>query len=324
MALKFYKSKDKLPLHTIAFYNLENLFDTADDQNILDDDFTPGGRNRWTRKRYRNKLRKLAKTIARIGSNPTEKSPALLGVAEVENKGVLNDLIMTDPLRKENYGIVHYNSPDERGIDTALLYCKKSFKLLNSRPIPLMVNNTNGDRDRTRDILYVHGKLHGRHLHIYVNHWPSRREGEEETRYKRVKAATLIADEMNAIRSKYHDANFVVMGDFNDGPKAHSIQVMKEKGKLYNPMDKLLTPDRGSANYRTEWGLFDQILISNSLLNYERGTLGFLRADIYDRHFLTAWSGRFRGNPFRTFAGPKYLGGFSDHFPVYIQLRYNS
>lgn len=310
-------------LYTLAFYNLENLFDTIDDKQILDDDFTPDGFKKWSSNRYSKKLHKLGKTISRVGTTATQKAPVLLGVAEVENRKVLKDLLKTRHLENVGYQFVHYNSPDERGIDTALIYCTNHFELMDSRPIPLDIKNGDGSTDHTRDILHVKGMLNGELMHIFVNHWPSRRAGVEETESKRIQAASRLLKEMNLIRVDDPRANFIVMGDFNDGPGSASIRKIVDEGGLYNPMLQLLSPERGSANYKHVWSLFDQILLSHSLLNFEPSTHTYTRADIYDRQFLAEWKGRFRGNPFKTYAGPRYLGGTSDHFPVFVQLRYN-
>lgn len=314
----------KQQLYTIAFYNLENLFDIVDDPNTLDDDFTPNGAKKWSKKRYTRKLYKLAKTISKIGTKHAENPPALVGVAEVENRGVLEDLIRAEPLRDIEYGYVHYDSPDERGIDTGLIYHRKFFNLLYSEPITLMVNNPSGERDTTRDILYVYGRLNGEEVHLFVNHWPSRRDGDFETDYKRVIAAETLKSFIARIETEFTDPNFIVMGDFNAGPKSKSIQNLMQLPNLYNPMEKLHVPfERGSASYRRNWIMFDQIIISHNFLNHKRKTHSFAHANIFDEEFLMELKGKYKGSPYRTYAGLKYIGGYSDHFPVYIQLKYN-
>ncbi len=323
MLFPFLKRKKTKNLYTIAFYNLENLFDTVDDPDTLDNDFTPDGFKKWSKKRYRKKLYQLAKTISGLGLESTKKVPVLVGVAEIENEGVIRDLISAEPLRNTAYHYVHYDSPDERGIDTALLYHKEHFEVLYSEPITLMVYNLDGERDTTRDILYVQGKLNGEEVHIFVNHWPSRRDGEKKTGYKRIKAVETIQAYMAKIEATQENPNYIIMGDFNDGPESESIQLLVKSKSLYNPMEKLLTPERGSANYRRTWALFDQIIVSHSFFNYEKGTHSFAHANIFDERFLTKFKGKYAGTPFRTYAGRKYLGGYSDHFPVYIQLKYN-
>ena len=323
MNFSFFKRNKGKHLYTIAFYNLENLFDTIDDPDTLDDEYTPKGFRKWTNKRYKTKLFKLAKTISEIGLESTKKVPVLVGVAEVENEMVMEDLIQSGPLQGINYGFVHYDSPDERGIDTALIYHKDYFEVLASEAITLMVYNPNGVRDTTRDILYVHGKLNGEEVHVFVNHWPSRRDGETETDYKRIEAAETILRFMKGVESRHEDPNYIIMGDFNDDPTSKSIKTLMKSNRLYNPMDKLFSPDRGSANYKRSWMLFDQIIVSHNFFNYKKGTHSFAHANIFDGHFLTQFKGKYKGSPFRTYAGRKYLGGYSDHFPVYIQLKFN-
>lgn len=176
-------------LYSIAFYNLENLFDTGDDPKTLDDDFTPEGKLRWDGARYKNKLNKLSRVISKIGKNDTQGPPSILAVAEVENKTVLKDLVNTKKLKEYDYGFVHYDSPDERSIDCALLFRKAHFQVVESQPFTLYTESEPGIRDYTRDILYVKGELMGTMVHILVNHWPSRGKGTEETKHKRIAAA---------------------------------------------------------------------------------------------------------------------------------------
>lgn len=320
----FKKKKERELLYSIGFYNLENLFDTEDDPDTLDDDFTPKGIKKWSNKRYKRKLYKLAKTISEVGNDSSTNFPVLMGVAEVENERVMQDLINAEPLRDVNYGFVHYDSPDERGIDTALIYHKDYFEVLFSEPITLLIYELDGVRDTTRDILYVKGKLNGELIHLFVNHWPSRRDGHEETSYKRVKAAETVTEYMVKIGLEHEEPNYIIMGDFNDGPDSESIRILMQSEKLYNPMEKLLTPDRGSANYKRSWMMFDQIIVSHNFFNYQKGTHSFAHANIFDEGFLTELKGKYKGTPYRTYAGQKYIGGYSDHFPVYIQLKLNN
>lgn len=324
MRFPLFRRKKKNNIYTVAFYNLENLFDTIKTPDVLDRDFTPKGFKQWSEKRYKSKLVKLAKTIAGIGLDTSHYKPILIGVAEVENKKVVQDLIATGPLKDIDYGIVHYDSPDERGIDTALIYLKSNFEVLSSKPITLLIDNINGERDTTRDILYVHGKFNEEEVHVFVNHWPSRRDGRISTDYKRIRAAEILKEYMLKIEETYNSPNYIIMGDFNDGPSTPSIQELMKSGSLYNPMEKLLSPTKGSANYKGKWSLFDQIFLSHNFLNFEKGTHSFSDAYIYDQKFLTQFKGKYKGTPYRTYAGKKYIGGYSDHFPVYIQLKLNS
>ncbi|MEX0273372.1 MAG: endonuclease/exonuclease/phosphatase family protein [Flavobacteriaceae bacterium] len=319
-----YKKTLEENVHTIVFYNLENLFDTVDDPDTLDDDFTPEGQYKWNKKKYGKKLYMLAKAIFTVGYRTTKKPPVLVGLAEVENRKVIKDLLSTGNLKKCPYGIVHYDSPDERGIDTGLIYDERYFEVLDSAPIPVFLYEEDGKRDTTRDILYVHGKLNGEEVYIYVNHWPSRREGEDESDHKRMVAAETLLDHVVQVRERDPDPNFLILGDFNDNPDENSVRRLTETGFFYNPMEKLLNPhEMGTTNRNKRWSLFDQILISHNFLNYEEGTHSFMHADIFNEDLLSEWDGKYKGNPFRTFAGGKYLGGYSDHFPVYVKLRFN-
>jgi predicted extracellular nuclease len=321
--LSLFKKEKGKQLYTIGFYNLENLFDVKDDPNTLDDDFTPDGYKKWSTRRYKKKLYKLAMTISKIGSEATMNPAALIGIAEVENKEVIQDLIGSEALRDIDYGYVHYDSPDERGIDTALIYNKSCFEVLHSEPITLLIYEKDGKRDTTRDILYVKGKLNEEEVHVFVNHWPSRRSGNEETSYKRIEAAETLKGFMARIEASEENPNYIIMGDFNDGPESESVKTLMQSDRLYNPMEKLLTLERGSANYKRSWMLFDQILVSHNFFNYEKGTHSFAHANIFDDEFLTEFKGKHQGMPYRTYKGKKYIGGYSDHFPVYIQLKFN-
>ena len=324
MRFPFFKRKSKDQLYTIAFYNLENLFDAENNKHTLDDDFTPTGFKQWTLKRYESKRKKLARTILDIGKEENTYPPVLVGISEVENQTVIRDLLNTAPLDSLDYKYVHYESPDERGIDTALLYNPKYFKVISSEALPLIVDNLNGHRDTTRDILYVKGTLNNETVHVFVNHWPSRRDGGDVTEYKRLVAAQLIKEKIAEIGTVELHPNFLVMGDFNDDPTSKSIQSLVTDTVLYNPMEKLHFPkQRGSANYKNTWSLFDQIIISHNFLNYEKGTHSFSKANIFDESFLREKTGKYKGNPHRTYAGSKYLGGYSDHFPVYIVMKFN-
>lgn len=317
------KKNTKHSYHTVAFYNLENLFDTVDDENVLDDDFLPEADRNWTPKRYDKKLYKLGTAISELGFDETDNAPVLVGVAEVENKKVLSDLIASKKLEEFDYDFVHYNSPDERGIDVGLLYQKGHFEVIHSESIPILLYNEEGERDYTRDTLYVKGVMHDEDIHIFVNHWSSRRDGSSETAYKRIKAAETVREKIDSIQQTEFDPHIIVMGDFNDNPTDDSIKKHLMRADLYNPMEKLLTIYKGSLNYKGEWNLFDQVIFSTNFFNYKKGTHSFASADIFDDHFLTNWKGRYEGTPFRTYAGRKYLGGYSDHFPVYVKLKFN-
>ena len=309
-------SSKKKNLYTIGFYNLENLFDIKDDPHTLDDDFTPDSDKKWNEKRYNKKVKKLGRVISQIGYEHTGYAPAILGIAEVENNTVIEALLASKFLKKKGYNYVHYDSPDERGIDTALLYRKDIFKVDHSEVFGLQLTDEHGAPDHTRDVLHVRGRLEGEAFHILVNHWPSRRSGTEETEHKRIAAAEKNREIIAQIISEDPDARIVIMGDFNDNPKCKSIYTLMEQ-EFYNPMDLLWTRYEGSLNHRGAWNLFDQIILSNNFLKPYDNPFQFEKARIFNPKDLQEFKGRFKGNPFRTYAGPKYKGGISDHFPVY-------
>ena len=309
--------------YTIAFYNLENLFDTKNDPNTLDDDFTPNGRKNWNYKRYKRKVKKLGNVIEQLGTEKSYHSPAIVGVVEVENLTVLQDLINSNSLKKHNYGVVHYDSPDERGIDVALLYKKELFELLHSETFPLYLEGSNGKRDYTRDILLVKGNLNGELIHVIVNHWPSRRSGEDKSEVKRIKAAKLVNEIVEKINLETENPKVIIMGDFNDDPSNISVKKYLVNNTFYNPMERLIDTGNGTLNYKKTWHLFDQIIFSKNFFNIEEKKHSFKYAEIFDKHFLKEWKGKYKGNPFRTYIGKWYQGGFSDHFPVYIYLKQN-
>ena len=306
--------------YSIAFYNLENLFDTVDDPNTFDDDFTPNGRNKWNEKRYERKVKKLASVIAQIGLDTIETPPLIVGVAEVENLNVLNDLVQSKDLEAHHYGIVHYDSLDERGIEVALLYQKEHFELIDSQAFPLLLFRENGERDFSRDILLVKGKLKGELIYFIVNHWPSRRKGTEETQPNRIKAAILVHEIIDTIRQEISDPKIVIMGDFNDNPTSPSIKQHLVTENFYNPFESMYDRGRGTATHDKNWYLFDQIIFSRNFFAEDTKALTFRKAAIFDEHFLKSWKGKHRGSPFRTYIGKWHQGGFSDHFPVYITL----
>jgi len=308
-------------IHTIAFYNTENLFDVFVDEKTIDRDFLPIASKNWTKQRYERKIYKLGSVIAKIGFESAQKPPVLIGLAEVENDSVLKDLIQSDDLKNHNYGFIHYNSLDERGIDVALLYNKDEFTVENSKAIPIRIEEPSGKRDFTRDILLVTGYLNENKVNILVNHWPSRHEGRDETDYKRIVAATQLTEIIASITKDDLNSQIIVMGDFNDNPNSQSILTLKQKNELFNTMESVWSYSRGSVNHNFAWILFDQILLTPNFLDEGSGPFKFLKADIFDEKFLTQYDGKFKGQPYRTYMGKKYNGGFSDHFPVYIQVQ---
>jgi len=306
---------------TVAFYNLENLFDTFDNKQTYDDDFTPSSEKQWTPKRYKKKVRKLGYAISNIGIKTSKRLPIIVGLAEVENKLVINDLLDSKFLKKHPYDFVHYDSPDERGIDVAMIYHKDYFEVNWSEVYPLELYDDDGSRDYTRDILLVNGKINNEEIHIIVNHWPSRREGVEETQPSRLLASNKALEIVKSIKSDNTNAKIIIMGDFNDGPQDKSIKQLILNEDLYNPMEDLQSYQRGSLNHRFKWNLFDQILFSTNFFESSSKKHSFSKAEIFDKEFLKQFKGKFKGNPFRTYVGKKYKGGYSDHFPVYIHLK---
>lgn len=309
--------------YTIGFYNLENLFDTENDPNSLDDDFTENSEKNWNHERYYKKLRKIGKVISKIGNDDVQHPPVIVGVAEVENAEVLNDLISSPLLKNKGYSYVHFDSPDERGIDVALLFREEFFTVLYKEAIPLYIKGHFGERDYTRDILYIKGELDEQPIHILVNHWPSRRAGSDETEYKRIAAAGKNREIISDILYEEPNAKIIIMGDFNDDPSSKSIQKLIDID-FYNPMELLLTYDKGSLNFRGRWNLFDQIIFSNNFLKPHDNPLQYVKSNIFNPLELQEYSGKYKGNPFRTYIGDKYLGGYSDHFPVYEIFSINN
>ncbi len=304
-------------LFTIGCYNVENLFDIKDDPLTYDDQFTPNGKNRWNKSKYKNKLRKISTVISKIGTNSSAYPPVVMGLVEVENNRVLKDLIAHKNLREFNYNFIHYDSLDERGIDVALLYNPNFFKPENSKVYDIGLLNSKGEKDHTRDILLVSGRLNGELIYFVVNHWPSRREGVSETEKKRIKASEMVLKIIGQIREEDESAKIVIMGDFNDDPVDRSIKELLNNDNLYNPMEDLYEKGLGSLKYRGKWNLFDQIIFSKSFFDSNLSEHSFVKAGIFNERWLEVHKGKLKGSPFRTYIGPWYKGGFSDHFPVY-------
>ena len=315
------RKKKDIKLQTVAFYNLENLFDIYDDKLTNDDDFLPTSTKKWTKKRYERKIYKLGSAISKIGLETTKRPPTLVGLAEVENDLVLKDLIHSQDLSGYNYGYVHYHSKDERGIDVALLYDKDAFKVESSDTYSIYIKTLEGERDFTRDILLVSGILDSDPIHVIVNHWPSRHNGDQETSYKRVIAAKKVLEIIARLKSVHETPDIIVMGDFNDNPNSESIQFLTENTNLFNATETLWTRGRGTESHDFQWNLFEQIFISDNLKSAGKKGYHFDHANIFDEKFVTKFHGRFKGQPFRTYVGKKYVGGFSDHFPIYIILK---
>ncbi|MEW4923251.1 endonuclease/exonuclease/phosphatase family protein [Algibacter sp. 2305UL17-15] len=308
-------------MQTLGFYNIENLFDLKNNKYTNDNDFLPASAKKWTPKRYQNKLRKIGYAISNIGRKETGKHPALVGLAEVENASVIENLINSKHLENCNYDYVHFDSLDERGIDVALLYDTTIFEVLHTETFTVELMTLDAFPDYTRDILLVSGLLDGEKVHVIVNHWSSRREGQLETEFKRIASSDKANSIITAIKEKNEDAKVIVMGDFNDNPQNDSIKQLTETSNLFNPFETLRSFTRGSSKHKRQWFMFDQILVSTNYFKSSKDEFEFFKADIFDEDFLKLFNGPFKGSPFRTYVGKKYKGGYSDHFPVYVVFK---
>ena len=322
-------SKKEYVISCVGFYNLENLFDTLidpDPNKILQEDFTPKGPKGWTSQRYHEKLENMAKVISELGTDVTPDGVAMLGVSEVENATVLEDLVKEDAIKDRNYQIVHYDSPDKRGIDVGLIYNPNYFKVESSRSVSLRTIDTTF---YTRDQLLVSGYLHDEKVHVIVAHWPSRRGGEKRSRPRREAAAKLGKMIIDSIQNVEPDAKIFYMGDLNDDPTDSSVKnYLKGNGKkdglkknqMYNPWETYYKKGIGTLAYRDTWNLFDQILLSPALTDKDYSSYKLYKTSIFKKSYLINSSGQYKGYPYRTFAGGAYTGGYSDHFPVYLFL----
>ncbi|MBL4652221.1 MAG: endonuclease/exonuclease/phosphatase family protein [Flavobacteriales bacterium] len=314
----------------IAFYNLENLFDTLidpDSNKILQDDFTPSGSKKWNTKKYYEKLDNLALVISKLGAEKTENGLAILGVSEIENKSVLIDLVAQEKIKSRNYQIVHYESPDKRGIDVGLLYNPTFFKVLSTSAYN--VNNPEDSTWRTRNQLLVTGELNGERIHVMVVHWPSRRGGQKKSAPKRDLAAKVGRTVIDSILKAEPNAKIFYIGDLNDDPKDVSVrktlgsvgEIDKlEEGNLFNPLESFHEKGIGSLCYNDVWNLFDQIIITQELVKTDYSSYRFSSVVVYNKDYLIQKSGRYVGYPKRTYSMGQYNGGYSDHFPVYLFL----
>jgi predicted extracellular nuclease len=300
-----------------VFYNVENLFDTIMDAGIDDAEFLPNSAKAWNSVKYRLKVGNMAKVIRSTGG---WQAPDLVAVCEIENRYVLQDLIRHESLKSAEYQIVHYDSNDPRGIDVGLMYSPKNLEVLHSEPIRMRVENL-----RTRDILYVKFLLaHVDTVHVFVNHWPSRRGGVEASEPKRMAAAHVLAEKVDSIQTSSKMAKIVIMGDFNDTPTNNSIKFLTENQNLTNLMSGLPVTS-GSHKYRGVWDYLDQIIVSQPLLD-ENGALRLAQKKgiVFSADFLLEEDEKFGDTyPFRTWKGDFFINGFSDHLPVFIDIVYN-
>lgn len=336
----------KYNIHTLAFYNFENLFDIYDDASTNDDEWTPTGAQHWTKEKYDQKLKNLSKVISEIGTPENSNAPILLGCSEVENRGVLEDLVKQEKIAGFDYGIIHFDSPDQRGIDVALLYQKKYFRPTSFANIPLLIykkkaaiqedkNEDLGDveakteiknRIFTRDQLLITGFLEEEEIHIIVNHWPSRSGGEKASSTFREAAGRLNRKIIDSLQQINPNAKVITMGDLNDGPFNKSIKTaLGAKAKktevpefgIYNPFEEMAEKGMGTLAFRDSWDIFDQIMMTGSLINSGFSTFKFWKAGIFNKPYLIQTSGKYKGYPLRN---TLEQAGFSDHFPVYIYL----
>ncbi len=321
-------TKQSYEIVSVGFYNFENLFDTIDSPTTNDTEFTPAGSNLYTYEKYQSKLTNLSRVVSELGTEHCEDGLALLGVAEIENRSVLEDFVRQKSLRKRNYQIVHYDSPDRRGIDVAMLYNPKYFRLSGSTVYPVHFIN-GADTSFTRDILHVMGELNGEMTHVLVNHWPSRSGGEKRTIDRRAKAAKVCRMVYDSLRRADKYTKVIVMGDLNDDPVSPSVKDhLRANGKLkevkpyemYNPMWQPFRKGLGSNAWRDTWSLFDQIILSYGYTRCKNEGHCFYKSKIYNPKYLRQVGGQYAGYPFRTYAGGQFTGGYSDHFPVFVYL----
>ncbi|KQC30828.1 endonuclease [Flagellimonas eckloniae] len=325
----FAQSQKTYRVRTIAFYNVENLFDTVNDTLIFDDERTPDGSYNWTDERYEKKIEHISNVLSKIGGETTDTSPDIIGLCEVENKNVIKDLVNHPNLLERDYGIVHFDSPDERGIDVALLYKKASYLPSSFKSHRLLLFDEMGQRNYTRDQLVVGGLLDDEEFYFIVNHWPSRRGGASKSAPNRLRAAFLNKRIIDSIQKLNIDAKIISMGDLNDDPRDDSLKkVLKTIGKenqldslrLFNPMEKLHKKGLGSLAYRDKWNLFDQFFMTSNLIGKSKEYYSYWKAGIYAPSKIRTIKGKYKGYPFRTYSGSNYTGGYSDHFPVYLYL----
>lgn len=320
----------------IVFWNVENLYDPYDDTTRLDDEFTPQGAKHWTYGKFIRKLNYVAKTLLSIGQ---WSAPSLVGLCEVENRYVLNKLIYETPLKNYKYKFIHHESPDLRGVDVTLLYRTDHFKILSNRCISIRFPFDT--LSQTREILMVKGIVRNSDtLILFVNHWPSRRGGYLSSQPRRNHVARVLRHLVDSIQKNgyfskddSHTQNILIMGDFNDEPEDESIRVVLnartdtrtvDAASLYNLMGiRNRTRKEGTLKYRDQWSTFDQFMVSGTLLKGLKGlNTGAGRVTVFRSSFLLENDNTYFGDKLnRTYVGPRYHGGFSDHLPVVLDLR---
>jgi len=314
-------------ISAIGFWNVENLYDTLNDQWKNDEDFTPAGVNAWTGSRYKTKIEHLADAISKMAIDATPDGVAILGLCEVENKSVVEDLVNSSKLKVRQYKVVHIEGPDARGVDPSFIYNPAYFKF--SEAVSYRVKLVQDSSFRTRDILVVSGFFNNEALTVVVNHWPSRRGGEAQSRPNRNAAAKVVRRISDSILQKDPRSKIIVMGDFNDDPVNESIKTyigtyndisVNKKDYFYNPMEKLYQNGIGTLAWQDSWNLFDQIILNQNWIPSGYATWQYYSAHVFNKTFLKNDYGKYKGYPARTYSGAAYTAGYSDHFPVYILI----
>lgn len=326
----FSQEKQAYKITCVGFYNLENLFDYWDDTLISDEEYLPTGEKAWDSLKYNSKLHNMAKVIGEVGTKYSPDGAAVLGVCEVENRGVLEDLVSQPEIKDRNYQIVHFDSPDRRGVDCGLLYQEKYFKVKNATKYPLSFDRSEGGKSFTRDQLVVTGDMDGEDVTFIVCHWPSRWGGQKASEPRRVEAAKVGRRVIDSLFIADPNAKIIYMGDLNDDPVNVSLtEYIRAKGKktklkegdLYNTMWDHYKRGNGTLAYQDAWNLFDQIVISQPFLNEDATKYVLHEAVVFKRDWMLQTEGQYAGYPLRTWAGGKWMNGYSDHFPTYIVLK---
>lgn len=317
--------------YSVVFYNLENLFDIYNDPETHDDEFTPTGVKQWNETRYQKKLYNMERVLFDIAAQQKEY-PIVIGVSEIENRSVLEDLVSQPKLKGANYRICHYDSPDARGVDVAFLYRSDVFKLEGSDNIKLHVEGL--PNFRTRDLVVMWGTIEDEPFYFLVSHWPSRLGGKEASQFKRDACAKQIREIKDSLLRENPATKVIVMGDFNDDATDDSIvEVMGAKGNVkdlvpgdfFNPYIAMLRAGLGTLAYQDEWNLFDNICVTENLVNAEKDKLRIIKGkkfygNIFTRPYMLQLEGQYKNYPLRTFVSNNFQDGYSDHFPVYIYI----
>lgn len=309
--------------HSMVFYNVENLYDTIDDPEVADTEFTPHGDKHWTSDRLQKKLDDIGEVLINIAP----KHPIIVGLTEVENREVVEQLLGTDVLKEINYQLIHQDSPDNRGIDLCLFYDEDLVEYISHQY--LRIHFSWNPDIKTRDVLFFECKINNEHFWIVVNHWPSRRNGSEETENKRVHVAKEVRKRLDYIMKNYSASKILVMGDFNDEPSDLSI-VRHLKAKANKNIDELelfnlsfadFEKDQGSSSHDGDWMMIDQMMINRNFLQNKNEGVGVANNRSYlFKDEMVIFKNKHFTKPNQTYAGDKYVGGVSDHLPVYIKL----